>query len=192
MDLKMNSSHHQLPGDLAIWIFIFAELSVFGILFLAFAFARKYNLEIFNEGQLALVKTYGALNTVVLITSSYFVVNAVNAIKLNLSIHCTRWLFLALLTGSIFVIIKIIEYKEKFVAGYDLDTNLFFMFYFVLTFFHFMHVILGMIILIVVAIKAHKGDYSSQNHTGVETGASYWHMVDLVWIILFPLVYVMR
>jgi len=192
MDLNMNTSRHHLPGDLAIWIFIFAELSVFGILFLAFAFARKYNLEMFNEGQLALVKTYGALNTLVLITSSYFVVNAVNAIKSNLSKYCSRWLFAALFTGSIFIIIKLIEYKEKFAAGYDLDTNVFFMFYFILTFFHFMHVILGMIILTVVAIKAHKGEYSSQNYTGVETGASYWHMVDLVWVILFPLVYVMR
>ncbi len=188
----MTSSQKHLPGDLAIWIFIVAELSVFGILFLAFAFARKYNLEMFNEGQLALVKIYGAFNTLVLITSSYFVVNAVNAIKKNLSKHCAHWLFAALLMASVFIIIKVIEYKEKFAAGYDLDTNLFFMFYFVLTFFHFMHVILGMIILIVVAIKAHKGDYSSQNHTGVETGASYWHMVDLLWVILFPLVYVMR
>ncbi len=188
----METHRNQLPGDLAIWIFIFAELSVFGVLFLAFAFARNYNLEMFNEGQLTLVKTYGALNTLVLITSSYFVVNAVNAIKSNSSKNCTNWLFASLLMGSIFIIIKLIEYKEKFNAGYDLDTNVFFMFYFVLTFFHFMHVILGMIILTVVAIKAHKGDYSSQDHTGVETGASYWHMVDLVWVILFPLVYVMR
>lgn len=188
----MTSSQNHLPGDLAIWIFIFAELSVFGILFLAYAFARKYNLEMFNEGQLVLVKTYGALNTLVLITSSYFVVNAVDAIKKNLSTHCSRWLFAALLMASAFVIIKVIEYKEKFAAGYDLDTNLFFMFYFILTFFHFMHVLLGMVILTVVAIKAHKGDYSSQNHIGVETGASYWHMVDLLWVILFPLVYVMR
>lgn len=192
MDLNMDTPQRHLPGDLAIWIFIFAELSVFGVLFLAYAFARKYHLEMFNEGQLALIKSYGALNTLVLITSSYFVVNAVNAIKSNLSKRCSHWLFLALLTGSIFVVIKIIEYKEKFIAGYDLDTNLFFMFYFVLTFFHFMHVLLGMIILSVVAVKAHKGDYSSQNYTGVETGASYWHMVDLVWVILFPLVYVMR
>jgi nitric oxide reductase NorE protein len=66
------------------------------------------------------------------------------------------------------------------------------MFYLSLTFFHFMHVILGMVILAVVMVKAHQGGYSRDDHTGVETGASYWHMVDLVWIILFPLVYVIR
>ncbi|MEY3220707.1 MAG: hypothetical protein RIT27_2064 [Pseudomonadota bacterium] len=185
-----NPTH--LPGDLAIWIFIFAELLVFGILFLAFAFARKYHLEMFNNGQLALVKSYGALNTLVLITSSYFVVKAVSAIRENLRKSCVKWLSLSLMMGSVFIIVKIIEYYEKVSAGYDLETNLFFMFYFVLTFFHFMHVMLGMIILGVVLIKTQRGDYSAENHTGIETGASYWHMVDLVWVILFPLVYVMR
>jgi nitric oxide reductase NorE protein len=66
------------------------------------------------------------------------------------------------------------------------------MFYLSLTFFHFMHVIMGMVILGAVALKARRGGYSAAQHTGVETGASYWHMVDLVWLILFPLVYVMR
>jgi nitric oxide reductase NorE protein len=66
------------------------------------------------------------------------------------------------------------------------------MFYLSLTFFHFMHVILGMVILAAVAVKAGRGGYSREDHVGVETGASYWHMVDLVWLILFPLVYVMR
>jgi len=187
-----DSNAQNLPGDFAIWIFILAELLVFGILFVAFAFARRYHLEMFNAGQLVLVKSYGALNTLVLITSSYFVVKAVAAIKENLRKSCATWLFFALLMGSVFVIVKIIEYHEKFSAGYDLDTNLFFMFYFVLTFFHFMHVILGMIILGVVLIKTQHGDYSSENHAGIETGASYWHMVDLVWVILFPLIYVMR
>ena len=66
------------------------------------------------------------------------------------------------------------------------------MFYLSLTFFHYMHVLMGMIILGAVAIKANNGSYSAREHTGVETGASYWHMVDIVWLILFPLVYIMR
>ena len=74
----------------------------------------------------------------------------------------------------------------------SLSTNTFYMFYLSLTVFHFMHVILGMVILVAVALKAGRGGYSAREYTGVETGASYWHMVDLVWLILFPLVYVMR
>jgi nitric oxide reductase NorE protein len=94
--------------------------------------------------------------------------------------------------GLLFLVVKSVEYSHHYSAGINLRTNLFYMFYFSLTFFHFMHVILGMVILTAVAIKAKRGGYSPAEHTGVETGASYWHMVDLVWVILFPLVYVMR
>ncbi|MEO5344090.1 MAG: cytochrome c oxidase subunit 3, partial [Gammaproteobacteria bacterium SHHR-1] len=94
--------------------------------------------------------------------------------------------------GALFLVIKSTEYAHHFGMGINLSTNKFYMFYLSLTFFHFMHVILGMVILMAVAFKARAGDYSAEEHDGVETGASYWHMVDLVWLILFPLVYVMR
>jgi len=102
------------------------------------------------------------------------------------------WLGAAIGFGFIFVAIKVFEFQEKFSAGISLHTNTFYMFYLSLTMFHFMHVILGMVILAAVMLKARRGGYTPQEHTGVETGASYWHMVDLVWIILFPLVYVIR
>ncbi len=181
-----------LPGDFAIWIFIFAELLVFGIFFVAYAFARSYNVELFNASQSTLTREFGAINTFVLITSSYFVVQAVTAIKNDRSHVCVNWLGAALSMGAIFLVIKIIEFYGKFSVGISLSTNTFYMFYLSLTFFHFMHVILGMVILAAILIKARRGGYSAKDHTGVETGASYWHMVDLVWIILFPLVYIIR
>ncbi|MDM8566660.1 cytochrome c oxidase subunit 3 family protein [Candidatus Halobeggiatoa sp. HSG11] len=183
---------NNLPGDFAIWIFIFAELLVFGIFFIAYAFARSYNVELFNTSQATLTREFGAINTIVLITSSYFVVQAVAAIKKNQSNFCVNWLGAALFMGTIFLFVKIIEFSEKISAGISMSTNLFYMFYLSLTFFHFMHVILGMIILAAILLKARRGGYSATNHTGVETGASYWHMVDLVWIILFPLVYIIH
>jgi len=84
------------------------------------------------------------------------------------------------------------EFAHHLGQGVTLSTNTFYMFYLSLTFFHFMHVIMGMVILSAVAWKAGQGGYTAAQHTGVETGASYWHMVDLVWLIIFPLVYVMR
>ena len=102
------------------------------------------------------------------------------------------WLLGALAMGALFLVVKILEYAHHFAQGVTLSTNTFYMFYLSLTFFHFMHVVLGMVILAAVALKAGRGGYSKEEHTGVETGASYWHMVDLVWLILFPLVYVMR
>jgi nitric oxide reductase NorE protein len=89
-------------------------------------------------------------------------------------------------------VIKLMEFAEKFSAGISLSTNAFYMFYLSLTFFHFMHVLMGMIILGFVIAKARRGGYSRSDHTGVETGASFWHMVDLLWIILFPLIYIIR
>jgi nitric oxide reductase NorE protein len=71
-------------------------------------------------------------------------------------------------------------------------SNNFYMFYLSLTFFHFMHVLMGMVILVVIIMKARRGGYSAQDYIGVETGASFWHMVDFLWIILFPLIYIIR
>ncbi len=194
MTNSISKSPHQsdLPGDFAIWIFIFAELLVFSIFFIAYAFARSYDVELFNASQSTLTREFGAINTVVLITSSFFVVRAVTAIKNNSSQICVNWLSAALFMGSIFLVIKMIEFYGKFSEGINLSTNTFYMFYLSLTFFHFMHVILGMVILTAILLKARQGGYSAKNHTGVETGASYWHMVDLVWIILFPLIYIIR
>ncbi len=182
-----------LPGDLAIWFFIFMELLVFGIAFIGYAVIRIQNEEMFNRFQLTLNAELGAANTIILITSSYFVVRAIHAIRnANDHLTCSRWLYAAVAGGGLFLILKSFEYYEKFSAGINLSTNLFYMFYLSLTLFHFFHVILGMIILLAVAIKAQRGGYSASDHIGVESGACYWHMVDLVWIILFPLVYVLR
>ena len=180
------------PGDLVIWIFIMAELLTFCVFFAAYAFTRASHVELFNTYQATLNRDYALINTLALITSSYFVVRAVAAIRQDNSKDCVRWLLAALAMGFLFLLVKGVEYQEHFSHGINLDTNTFYMFYLSLTFFHFMHVVLGMLILSAVALKARRGGYSAEEHTGVETGASYWHMVDLVWMVLFPLVYVMR
>lgn len=181
-----------LPGDFAIWIFIFAELLVFGIAFIAYAITRIQHVEMFNHYQLTLNHEIGAVNTILLITASYFVIRAVNAIKEDDTKRCIFWLWGSLGCGSGFLILKSFEYYFTFSDGIRLSTNTFYMFYLSLTMFHFLHVILGMIILMAIVLKAQRGAYSKRNHIGIETGASYWHMVDLVWIILFPLVYIIR
>ncbi len=181
-----------LPGDFAIWFFIFAELLVFGIAFISYAVVRVQNVEMFNQFQLTLNRELGAANTLLLITASYFVVRAIHAIRLDDIKACIRWLYASLGCGAGFLLLKSVEYNDKFSEGINLGTNTFYMFYLSLTMFHFLHVILGMIILFAVAIKAQRGGYSAQDHIGIETGASYWHMVDLVWVILFPLVYIIR
>lgn len=190
--LEIETEPKLLPGDLAIWFFIFMELLVFGIFFIIYSIKRIQNVEMFNEFQLTLNRELGATNTLLLITSSYFVIRAIHAIKADDVKGCIKWLYAALGGGLGFLFLKSFEYYDKFSHGINLNTNDFYFFYLSLTMFHFLHVILGMIILLAVAIKAKRGAYSAKNHIGVETGASYWHMVDLVWIILFPLVYIIR
>lgn len=180
------------PGDLAIWVFILAELLAFAVFFAAYAFARANNVALFDEMQLTLDRNAGALNTLLLITGSYCVARAVHAVKLDRAQAGTHWLAAGLACGGGFLVVKIIEYADKLGAGVNLSTNTFYMFYLSLTFFHFMHVILGMVILAALWLKTRRGEYGPGNLNGIESGAAYWHMVDLVWIVLFPLVYVMR
>ncbi|MCK9285223.1 MAG: cytochrome c oxidase subunit 3 family protein [Rhodocyclaceae bacterium] len=180
------------PGDLAIWVFILAELLAFGVMFVIYGVARMKHRELFDQMQLTLDRNAGAANTVLLVTGSWCVARAVAAIRRDASALSARWLACGILAGLGFLVVKGFEYQVKFEQGVNLDTNLFYMFYLSLTFFHFMHVLLGMVILAAVWWKTRQGGYSSADHHGMETGASYWHMVDLVWIVLFPLVYVMR
>ena len=186
------SNSKRLPGDLAIWFFILAEMLAFAVFFAAYAFARTKNVEMFNTYQQTLDLNAGAINTVLLITGSWFVALAVQAAHRNDSPAISRNLLFGWLCGAGFLIVKSFEYAAKFGAGISLSTNTFYMFYISLTFFHFMHVILGMVILTVLWQQSRKGVYGAHDANGLESGAAYWHMVDLLWIVLFPLVYVMR
>lgn len=187
-----DSPERHLPGDLAIWFFILAEMLAFAVFFASYAFARAHNVELFNTYQQTLDRNSGALNTLLLITGSWFVVLAVRAAHRDDRASISRHLALGFLCGGGFLVVKVMEYAAKFGAGISLSTNTFYMFYISLTFFHFMHVILGMVILGVLWVQSRRGVYGAHDAHGLESGAAYWHMVDLLWIILFPLVYVMR
>jgi nitric oxide reductase NorE protein len=181
---------HQLPGDIAVWLFIFAELAVFGIMLIGFAVARSLDPATFHAGRDLLHPWIGLLNTAALITSSYLVATAVHQFREKLS--GVQWrLWLAVAVSCIYTVGKLYEYVDLYSQGYNLGTDTFFMFYFFLTFFHFMHVILGQIVLIVLAVKIGNGDDDGSDMNGMESGASYWHMVDLVWLVIFPVFYVM-
>ena len=190
--LQTAPSTKRLPGDLAIWFFIMAELVAFAVFFSAYAFTRAKHVELFNLYQQTLDRNLGALNTVLLITGSWFIVLAVQAAHRDDQKVISRNILLGFLCGGGFLVVKVIEYAEKFGAGISMSTNTFYMFYISLTFFHFMHVILGMVILTAMWNGARAGRYRPGDMNGLETGAAYWHMVDLVWLILFPLVYVIH
>jgi len=190
--VSKQASAHKLPGDLAMWVFIVMELSVFAIFFIAFAVTQRIQSDMFSEGRATLNASTGLLCTLALIVSSYFVALAVEAIRKGQNLAASRRLILAMLSATVYLALKLTEYVTLVELGFDLSTNTFYTLYFLITGFHFMHVLLGMVIVGYMGIKARKDIYSPTDCSGFEAGASYWHMVDLVWIIVFFLIYIIH
>lgn len=186
------SDARRLPGDPDVWIFILAELLMFGAFFVAYIVTWMGARELYTASQLTLDRTLGLINTIFLVTSSWAVVSALNAARANRASHVAPWLGFAIALGIAFMVVKYFEYSAKLKTGIDLTTDDFHMFYFCLTGIHLLHVVAGTIILIVCWTNARDGVYRADNVKGLETGASYWHMVDLLWIFLFPLLYLLR
>lgn len=187
-----SASVQRLPGDPDIWFLIFAELMTFGMFFVAYVGYRALEVELFDQSQLSLDRSLGVVNTLFMLTSSWAVVTAINAARKDRVNEVSRYLALAIALGVGFMVIKYFEYSAKFDAGISLTTNTFFNFYFALTMIHLVHVIGGTIVLIVCWSNARDGKYRPGHVQGLETGATFWHMVDLLWIFLFPLLYLLR
>ncbi len=173
-----------LPGNPMMWLLICSELLVFGAAFLGFAVARALEPELFAQSQDTLDRLAGAINTLVLITSGYFAALAVDAQRRSESRQARGWIGAAVALGMVFLAVKWIEYADKADQGIGIETNNFYRLFYLTTGFHAAHVIFGIIILVIVGWKN-----SVEN---LETGTAFWHMVDLIWVILFPLIYLMR
>ncbi|MCK7494890.1 MAG: cytochrome c oxidase subunit 3 [Comamonadaceae bacterium] len=182
----------RLAGDLAVWLVIAAELLTFGLLFVAFAYARLREPALFAQMQATLNLERGALNTVLLVSGSAAVAHAVAAFERDRQAAARRWLVAALGCGGGFIALKSAEMGAKFAAGVDLSTNTFWMFYIVLSGFHLLHVVAAAVFLGIVWVLARRGAYGPGRVHVPETAAAFWHMVDLLWIVLFPLLYVSR
>ncbi|RLJ59368.1 nitric oxide reductase NorE protein [Litoreibacter meonggei] len=173
----------ELPGDLMMWVLIISELLIFGAGLVVFLSLRISDPAGFAEAQSQLHRTGAALNTIILITSGYLA-----AIGLRLNLAAQRGaarlaLIAAAALGVVFLIIKLAEYADKAAQGITYDTHPFFMFYYLLTGFHAAHVIAGVLVLLLVAWR--------DTPENIEMGAAFWHMVDLVWVLLFPVIYLL-
>lgn len=173
-----------LPGHPMMWVLILSEMVAFGLFFLAFAVARALQPALFAAGQAQLDPLLGGINTMVLVTSGWLMALAVRARADGAAGRSRRLTVAAIAVGTLFVVVKVAEYGAKLDAGYGLETDTFFTLYFLLTGFHFLHVLLGLVILALVAWQ--------NSLDNLETGAAFWHMVDLVWVVLYPLVYLVR
>ncbi len=175
-----------------VWVFVAADMAFFAMLFVSFALARRDQSALFESGRQALNRDLGGINTLILLTSSWCVAMAVEAAQRNQHKALQRSLWGALLCAVAFGISKAFEYTHELRAGITPLTNDFFMYYFTLSGIHFVHVIAGAVVLGVMLQRARSGAYNREDHRGLEVGATYWHMVDLLWVMIFPLLYLLR
>lgn len=182
----------EVPGDVALWFFLMAELAAFGIMILGFALVRKTQPEMFFEGLNQLHLSSGIINTLALLTGSYFAAIGVHKVRQQYS--KSHWYFIAAAAaGCVYLVVKMNEYIGLYSLGYSLHTNTFFSFYFFSTFFHYLHVLAGICILLMVASWLRKtNEDPEKRNRAAESIASYWHMVDIVWIVLLPTLYLLK
>ncbi|CAH0193665.1 cytochrome c oxidase subunit 3 family protein [Pseudomonas brassicacearum] len=181
----------RLPGDLAMWFFILAELSVFALLILTFTVAQALHPQTFSEGRQLLDRSTGLAMTLSLLTAGLFAALAQEQVRQDRPRRAALLLCVALLLACGYVGIKLTEYAHLLASGLGMEHNTFFTLYWILTAFHFLHVLLGMVILAWLAEGCRRRRYGSQRNSGLESGVLYWHMVDLVWVVLFPVVYIL-
>ena len=181
-----------LPGVDGVWVFIGADSVIFAILFLSFMQDRLKNPAIFEASRQTLNMHLGGIDTLILLTSSWSVALAVQAMKRDQIDREPRLLLGGAVTGLMFVASKSIEYFEKFAHGITPGTNPFYMWYFTLTGIHLIHVVVGTSLLTYLWVRSWRGTYDHLHRAVPESVASYWHLVDLLWIVLFPLLYLMK
>lgn len=174
------------PGGILMWILIFLELITFGIALLFLVVSSKASPSIFAESASHLNATYGAINTVFLLISGFLMATSVHQFKLNNITKSKQFLKLTMLGGVLFLILKSIEYSQKIDHGFVMGYDTFFTFYWLLTGFHVIHVVVGLIILMSMHYSLSKQKAVIED---VEASAAFWHMCDLIWLLLFPILY---
>jgi cytochrome c oxidase subunit III len=188
-------------AELGMWIFLATEVMLFGGLFTAYTVYRAVYPEGFAEGSRHLDLWYGGINTAVLIVSSLTMALAVRSAQIGQQRALTRYLLLTAAIGTVFMVIKALEYYEHFVEGtvpqlawgysgpYPGAVQMFFFAYFVLTGLHAVHLSIAIVAVLVTAWLGRGGGFLIDRHIPVEMLGLYWHFVDMVWIFLLPLLY---
>ncbi|MDA2919976.1 cytochrome c oxidase subunit 3 family protein [Desulfobacterota bacterium AH_259_B03_O07] len=187
--------HHIDPAvgyessKLGMWLFLATELLLFGGLFAVYTIFRAKYPVLFEEQHHELNKTLGAANTVILIFSSLTMALGVASIQKGKRNLLSILLAITIICGVMFGINKYFEYTAKFEHHIYPSTSIFFALYYMMTGLHMLHVLVGVIILAVLLVLNIRGKFTEKYNAPIEIGGLYWHLVDLIWIYLFPLLY---
>lgn len=189
VNVRESSAPKRLPGQPAMWFFVIGDLWIFTCYFACYAFDYGQDAAMFSVGQQSLNQGIGAFNTMLLLTSSLLVAFSVEAVRAGAVARARQLILYGGALGVVFLLIKAFEWYLKVDAGLPAGTDDFFLYYFMFTGLHFFHVCLGLGLLLLVWNSLSKQNPSVDF---VESGAIYWHMVDLLWIVIFALLYLLR
>lgn len=179
----------RVPGEQGTWVFLFGDMLVFAVFFGTFLVERAAAPDAFDAGRQTLHLEVGLINTLVLLTSSLCVVVYLGALRAQDGATAARAAGTAVGCGALFVALKIYEYTSLTAAGHGPGAGDFYLYYFILTGLHLFHVCVGIAVLAALRSQARRTDLSSTRMAMIEGGACFWHLVDLLWIVLFPLLY---
>ncbi|MDM8547810.1 cytochrome c oxidase subunit 3 family protein [Candidatus Venteria ishoeyi] len=182
----------RIPGNTAIWVGIFCILVEFLMLFTLYFIAKVHNQEAFNIGPDKLLTLAGTAITLLLLTSGYCMVKAVEHIRSDNQKASLRWIIAAIVLGLGYPIVKYFEISWNIAHGIDGETGVFYTVYYYLTLNHLVHVFWALLGLAWVAIRTGLGSYSSTDYHGLEAAALFWHATDVIWLVIFPLFYILR
>jgi nitric oxide reductase NorE protein len=185
----VQATARRVPGENGTWVFLFGDMLVFGTFFATFMVERAKAPEVFDVARKTLHIGVGLTNTLVLLTSSLCVVVALGARRSGARHIARSAVVAAMACGGVFTALKMFEYHALVTNGHGVGANHFYLYYFILTGVHLFHVCVGMAVLAFLLAQTRRHDISETRMAVVEGGACFWHLVDLLWIVLFPLLY---
>jgi nitric oxide reductase NorE protein len=179
-----------LPGEEGIWVLILGDLGVFAVFFVTFLVYRAQDVALYSSSQAAMQRGLGLLETALLLTSSLCVAHAVADAREGRA--APGRLLAALACGVGFVISKAFEWGGKIAAGITLNSNEFWSFYYMFTGIHLLHLLIGLGVLVWLIRRSRRADPGPADVRALEAGGAFWHLVDLLWVVLFALLYLVR
>lgn len=181
------SRTRHLPGETGLWVFIFMDLALFALFFVLSAIDRAHEPQVFQDGRQGLLVGVGLINTLVLLTGSWAVAMGTRVVPRGRP--AAPWIYGAAFSGLVFLVLKTVEYVHAAQAGYSVSQDPFHTWYFFLTAYHGFHVAAGVVLLTIVANRMRKGIATDERL--IEAAGCYWHLVDLLWIGIFALIYLL-
>lgn len=180
------------PGGLLVWLIVLLEVFTFCVGLTIFLVQRQAEPDVFRRGHATLDQPIALANTVILLTGGWCMATALTRLRKNQATSSSRWIAGAFLAALVFIVLKSFEYAGKLSHGFGLHTDTFFTLYWLLTGFHFLHVATAAGILMWLWLSVRRGRYTASEHADLESGGIFWHLCDLIWLLLYPVIYLLR